>query len=154
MFYARSERCFLLAQTRMWHNLPYSVCDTGTLVGLFNLWLLPWVVFFCFPWNRCLWVAKAIYKYFFFLLGPMHLMVLIIILIIIIIITIRLTIFKFDRNSSTCDIQDIVIISQIFNYVPFLFMLRQSNSSIILSLTNIWGIVELTCTPHEAYYLM
>ena len=51
-------RCFLPAQARMRNNLTYAVFDTGTLYvfyGVVNRWLLPGVVFFSFPWRRCLW---------------------------------------------------------------------------------------------------
>ena len=36
--------CFLSPQTRVWNDLPYTVFDTGTLIGLreqLNRWLLP-----------------------------------------------------------------------------------------------------------------
>ena len=84
-------RCFLPAETRVWNDLPYTVSDTGTIDGIkgaVNRWLLPWVVFFCFPWRRCLWDCEAILKQFYFSpLGffPLGQLVLIIIIIIIII---------------------------------------------------------------------
>ena len=55
-------RCFLPTQTRLWDDFPYIVFDTGQLDGFrgaVNHRLLIWVVFFGFPWLRCLWGCKS-----------------------------------------------------------------------------------------------
>ena len=59
-------RCFSPAQTRVCNDLLYTVFDTVTFDGFrraVNRWLPPWVVFFCFPWRRCLWGCESnLYK--------------------------------------------------------------------------------------------
>ena len=61
--------CFLVAQTLVWNDLPYTVFDTGMLDGFqeaVNCWLLPWVCFTVLHGTSACVVAKAIYKQFCF----------------------------------------------------------------------------------------
>ena len=62
-------RCFLLAQTRVWNDLPYTVFDIGWLDGFkgaVNYWLLPRVCFSVLRGAGFCGVAKAIYEQFYF----------------------------------------------------------------------------------------
>ena len=80
-------RCFLLAEVRMWNNLPYTAFDIRTLDGFIcavNRWLLLWVLFSSvFRGAGPCGVTKAIYKQFCVLFGPVLLVLIIIIIIII-----------------------------------------------------------------------
>ena len=57
---SKFARCFLPAQVRIRHELPYTVFDTGRLDGFKGT--VNQYVFFSFPWRRCLWGCEAIYK--------------------------------------------------------------------------------------------
>ena len=86
----------------MWNDLPFSVFDTGKLVGFkgaVKRWLIPRVVFASvFRGAVACGVAKAIYNFFLFLLRPVLLVLIIILLMFIRRCNILIFFYPFSRN--------------------------------------------------------